>query len=211
MTDQVTARPQIGFLVEGRGEFESYISLATRALGRTVYMQRQVAGSCGEIIRNLESQLTTFIVRYHPVNIIIALDLRDLLRTGEVASCAELREKLQDKVNAWLSSPKTDLRLDPLPQRISLVIQVQCFESWLLAHTERLVDLGYLRPDTPQVADTDAIDNPVNWLERNHGRLKYRKVPPLVKRIVSELDPNVMRLNSHSFNKLCRETEALAA
>jgi hypothetical protein len=87
------------------------------------------------------------------------------------------------------------------------VIQVQTFETWLIADVVSLVQAGYMKKGSKQLSNVDEqITKPAQWLRK---RTKQDiKDPKYAKAMVSELDPEVMRSNSHSFDKFFREVES---
>ena len=122
--------------------------------------------------------------------------------------CKQLKANLEKQIKNWLENEAQDnARLQPLPERITVVIQVQTFETWFIADVASLVAAGYVKKRTKQPLNVDEqVTKPAQWLQK---RTKQDiKNPKYAKAMASQLDPKVMRLNSHSFDKFFREVES---
>jgi hypothetical protein len=203
-------RAPIGFIVEGEGEFYCYPSLVCRVLDkRGLYCPVVNAGGYGNIIRHLDDQLTSLTLRCNPCNVIVTVDLKDALDRGLCNDCADLRVCLEQQACNWLLAAMRDSRLAPLPDRIKIVIQVPKFESWVIADVDHLCSSGHIAITEYQLPDVDSqIANPAQWLKERLAPRVSLKNPKHAKEMISKLDPNVMRQNSASFDKFCRETTA---
>jgi len=200
-------RPPIGFIVEGHGEYNCYPSLVCRVVNSTGFpVPRLNAGGYGKITSHLADQLRDLVLTHHPYHVIITLDLREVLAGGLYSSCAELRADLEHQAAHWLASSQVQPRLHPLPERIIAVIQVQSFESWMIADIGGLRESGYLAVDECQPENVDEeVSNPASWLHRRRLPGRNHKNPMCARAIISCLDPSVVRSNSRSFDKFCRE------
>jgi len=202
-------RPPLGFVVEGTGEYYCYPSLCARIVGAAGGLHIPVvnAQGCGNIVSRLEEQLQSLVLLYNPFEIVVTIDLRDVLSQDMFDSCEDLVHELSQRARAWLEQAGSDSRLCPLPERISIVIQVQKFESWILADVESLWP-NHLRRRTSQIGDVDhAVDDPARWLKDHLIPFQDIKNPHDAKSIISVLNPDVMRTNSRSFDKLYREIQ----
>lgn len=202
-------RPPIGFVVEGHGEYNCYPSLVCRIVNGTGFkIPRVNAGGYGNIARHLGEQLKALVLADHPYAVIITLDLKDVLEIGLFNSCKDLCVDLENQVREWLTSSQCEPRLQPLPEHIVFVIQVQKFESWIIADVEGLKKSGCLKTDLPQCSNTDKeVPDPATLLRKHMLPGQNQKNPRCAKSIISCLDPSVIRLYSPSFDKFYREVE----
>lgn len=212
MSARITAleRPPIGFVVEGRGEYNCYPSLVCRVVGASGFKVPRVnAGGYGNIVRHLRDQLDVLTLAHHPFHIIVTMDLRDILDDGLYTDCAQLCDDLQKQARDWLRDARDDTRLHPLPGLVSIVVQVPKFESWMAADIPGLVASGYLQSEPPQCSNVDdEIRDPATWLSRHVTPGRSLKNPRSAKCVVSRLSPTIMREHSRSFDKFCREVES---
>ncbi len=89
-------RPPIGFIVEGTGEYNAYPSLVSRILAvNNLHLPIVNSGGCGTIYRNLGRLLSNLILTYHPLNIIVTVDLIDAIKQKMHKNCEELRLALE--------------------------------------------------------------------------------------------------------------------
>jgi len=204
----VIDRPPLGFVVEGHGEFHCYPSLFCRVVGLCgpILIPRVNAGSCGALVTRLKEQLTALNLVHKPLEVIITVDLADVLKQGIYLDCGSLCEALHQQTSEWLVEAASDRRLSPLPQRITTVIQIPKFESWLIADVNSLIKAGYLRHNTTQIENSDDTDRPEQFLGENLTSKSRLKNPIFAKKLVSKLNPVVMRKHSRSFDKFFRET-----
>jgi len=203
----LVSRPPIGFIVEGHGEYNCYPSLVCRIVqGSGFSVPRVNAGGYGRITRHLPDQLRDLVLAHHPYHVIITLDLKDVLDAGLYGSCGELRTDLEHQAREWLASSHEAPRLQPLPERISVVIQVQKFESWMIADIGGLRQAGYLGVEEAQPVNVDDhVTDPTSWLRARMLPGLNHKDPRCAKKVISCLDPRVIRVNSRSFDKFYRE------
>jgi len=195
----VIARPPIGFVVEGQGEYTCYPSLVaaiTGASGSTLSWPRVNAGGYGNILRNIDRYLEDLVKTSHPCHVIVTLDLREPIRDGLYRDCRELRADLEARIRAWQQYAE---------QRSYLPL-----ETWVVADICSLQRLEYVRRDVQQPMNVDeAIPNPKKWLQAHlivNRDLKHRDT---AKEIMRCLEPEVMRANSRSFDKFLREVRRL--
>jgi len=131
-----------------------------------------------------------------------------VLHAGLFSSRAELCTDLGNQATEWLASSQCESRLQPLPEDIVIVLQVQKFESWMIADVEGLKRSGCLRTDVPQEPNTDLVADPAALLRRHMSPSQDQKNPRCAKSIISCLDPGAMRLRSPSFDKFYRKVES---
>ena len=208
MSKPLVARPPIGFIVEGHGEYNCYPSLVQQIVGnKGFHIPRVNAGGVGSLVRNIRKYLRMLVLTHHPFHIIITVDLKDTIKQKLAPSCEQLRTDLSKQVKNWLENEaQYDARLQPLPERITVVIQIQTFETWLIADVVSLVKAGYIKKGTKQPSNVDEqVTKPAQWLRKRSKQ--DIKNPKYAKAMASQLDPKVMRLNSHSFDKFFREVE----
>jgi hypothetical protein len=209
----VIARPPVGFVVEGQGEYACYPSLVaaiTGTSGSTLNWPRVNAGGYGNILRNIDRYLEDLVKASHPCNVIVTLDLREPIRDGLYRDCRELRADLEARIRAWQQCAEQRSYLHPLPENIVVVVQIQSLETWVAADICSLQRLGYMRRYVQQPTNVDeAIPNPKKWLQAHlivNRDLKHRDT---AKEIMRCLEPEVMRANSRSFDKFLREVRRL--
>jgi len=200
-------RPPVGFIVEGHGEYNCYPSLVGRIISSAgVNIPRVNVGGYGGITRNLGEQLTLLVLAHYPFHIIITIDLKDVLKDKLYDNCEELRIDLEEQAKDWLGNSQHDSRLQPLPERITIVVQIQQFESWIIADISSLNESGCLEAAELEFTNVDQdILNPAAWLRKHLRSDLDQKNPKCAKVIISCLDPNVMRIKSPSFDKFYRE------
>jgi hypothetical protein len=197
--------PPIGLIVEGEAEYHCYRSLVCRIINIPgLHVPIVNAGGIGNLVRHLDDQLNALVLSNHPYNVIISIDLRDVIRQHLYSDCAQLKLDLEAKANDWLSDAKNNIRLNPLPNRIAVVVHIQQFETWIISDVKNLRSLGIT---VDQIADVDSeITNPSDWLKEHMLPHYNLKNPKHAKMIISQLDPSVMMQNSRSFDKFSRET-----
>jgi hypothetical protein len=203
-------RPPLGFIVEGHGEYNCYPSLVCRIVeAKGFNVPRVNAGGYGNIARHLGDQLHALVLAHHPYHVIVTLDLKDVVDAGLYSDCADLRQDLEHQVEEWLETRGSHQRLRPLPERILAVVQVQSFESWMLADISGLRSCGYLRADEAQPRHVDdEVPDPVSWLRGRTAPGRNHKNPGCAREIISSLNPSAMRVNSRSFDKFHREVSS---
>jgi predicted RNase H-like HicB family nuclease len=193
-------RPPIGFIVEGHGEYNCYPSLFCKISNGTGFKVPVVnAGGCGGILKHLGEQLSNLLLADSPESVIVTVDLKDAVHQGFAEDHDDLIQKLRQAIDKWKESAVVDPRLQPLPARICCVVQVQKFESWLIADVEGLKAAEIVRSDVAQMEDAEAIKEPTIWLKqalRCDGNLKS---PQFAKKVVAALSPDVMKNHSDSF------------
>ena len=209
MSKPLVARPPIGFIVEGYGEYNCYPSLVQRIVGgKGFHIPSVSTRGVGSLVRNISSYLRILVTTHHPFHIIITVDLKDAIKQKLARDCEQLKTDLEKQVKNWLEhEAQYDGRYEPLPERITVVIQVQTFETWLIADVASLVQAGYMKKGSKQLSNVDEqVTKPAQWLRK---RTKQDiKNPKYAKAMVSELDLQVMRSNSRSFDKFFREVSS---
>ncbi|MEW8221952.1 MAG: DUF4276 family protein [Candidatus Thiodiazotropha taylori] len=197
----------IGYIVEGHGEYNCYPSLLSRIVESTGFkIPRVNAGGCGNVIRNLDEQLSDLLLVESPHTVIITVDLIDAIRQNLAENMDELVQILSEQIDKWLNNAQDNERLHPLPRNIIIVIQVVKFESWLISDIEGLIKEGLVAKTTDTIDDSEAISSPDKWLTSNLSISGDIKNPDIAKTIVSALDPNIMRLHSKSFDRFFRKS-----
>ena len=83
------------------------------------------------MFKHLGDHLTALCLAYRPVNVVVTIDLADIVEQNLASDCAELKQLLVEKAQQWRDSASSDLRLSPLPQDISVVVQILKFETWI--------------------------------------------------------------------------------
>lgn len=203
-------RPPMGFVVEGHGEFNCYPSLVHRIVGAHGFkIPRVNAGGYGNIVRNLGDQLRALVLAEHPAAIIVSVDLREVIRDDICATCAELVTALRQQVQDWQVEAIADDRMIPMPSGISIVIQIQQFESWVVADLQSLLMSGYSLPHQPNFTNVDVeVPNPAAVLRDQIDPAIDLKNPTIAKSVFTQLDVDTMRHFSPSFDKFYREVLA---
>ena len=209
MNENITLlnRPPIGFIVEGRGEYNCYPSLVCRIIDSSGFKVPRVnAGGYGNILRHLRDQLQALVLADHPFHVIVTVDLKEVIELGLHSDCRQLRADLEKQAKDWLVNARCDHRLQPLPELITVVVQVQKFESWMIADVSSLRESGCLRAEEPQFSNVDEeIRDPAAWLRNRISPALNFKNPKCAKCIISCLDLTVVRKHSPSFDKFHRE------
>lgn len=203
------SRPPLGFVVEGAGEHGCYPSIVSRIVNASNFDIPIVnAGGYGGIIRNIQEQLTSLVRLKKPYHIIVTVDLKDVIDAGFYSTCADLLLDLNGKIDDWFRSAQDDTRLQSLPERISVVIQVLKFESWFAADVAGLKTAGYVQSDVDQPDNTDKLRNPDQWLKDRIIGTKSVKNQRHARLMVSSINPETMRDYSPSFDKFYREVQS---
>jgi len=209
MNDQIPlqVRPPIGFVVEGRGEYYCYPSLVCRIVGASGFKVPRVnAGGIGSVVRNLPDQLAALVLADHPFHVIVTMDLKDVLAQALCCDCHHLKTDLEAQANRWMRESQGDPRLQPLPERVAIVVQVPKFESWIIADVLGLARSGYLTTEETSQSNVDeAVTDPARWLRERTRPGRNQKNPRYAKEIISHLCPETMRSSSRSFDKFFRE------
>src|SRR5262245_24189055 len=123
--NEIVNRPPLGCIVEGRGEYYCYPVFISRIVNsQNVRVPIATADGNGSIIKNLDSLLRSIIV-FHPLSIIITIDLRDVVRDGQYKDCVELMRDLSEKLNNWIEENKDVEKYQPFPEFFKIVIQIQ--------------------------------------------------------------------------------------
>lgn len=203
-------RPPVGFIVEGHGEYNCYPSLFCKISNCNGFKIPILnAGGCGSIIKRLDEQLNDFLQAESPESIIITVDLKDALHQRLAKDCEDLMEKLSESISKWRISAENDSRLHPLPNHIACIIQVRKFESWVISDTEGLKRADLVHANAEQILDVESICEPTNWLRSILKGQNNIKSPQFAKKLVSALDPLVMKQHSQSFEKFYLECQSI--
>ena len=206
-TTNLFGRPPIGFVVEGRGEYDCYPSIVSRILSAKGFkLPRVNAGGYGNIVRHLGDQLNALVLADSPFHVIVTVDLKEVLDEGLYNTCAQLCASLEKQAQDWLANARHDSRLHPLPDVITVVVQIQKFESWMIADTAGLTSSGYLATGTPQLDNVDQqVCNPATWIGQHVLPGKDLKNPKCARHVVASLDIDTMKAHSPSFDKFRRQ------
>lgn len=205
MTNEA-ATHNLGFIVEGDGEYHSFKSLVAKIIDRQPgHIPMINAGGFGGVLKKekLHENLTDLAKLYKVKKIIVCIDLIDPLNEGLCSSCVELKSIIDRNIESWTTNALSDIRIKFVPEVI-LVIQIQKFESWMIADVNSLIENDiFLEVD--QLTDVDELKNPSKFI-KDYSKVEFNsKNPMFVKTIISKLDPSIMRKNSKSFDKLARE------
>lgn len=203
----MSQRPQIGFIVEGRGEWNAYQSIAAKICGYPIYCRSINTEGYGGITSNIEEHLRDLVSIAHPYHIIVALDMIDVIKAGLFHSCEELKKHLINRVEVWQQQASTHPKFTPLPDSITIVIQVPKFESWLIADFDGISSVGLIKAKDGDTSFEDVdrqVDDPASWLK---DRIQnYRsKDPGVAKKLITASDVTIMQERSRSFRKLAKE------
>jgi hypothetical protein len=204
-------RHPLGFIVEGHGEYNAFPTMVVKILGCRLFVPIANAGGCGAITNNLSQQLYDFLLIYNSQFLYICIDLIDVIKANQFSNCSELLTHLQNEIHHF----ETHIypyhpNLKPLPDKIGVIIQIPKFESWMLSDFSSLAVNQYIDPTLTQIQDVDnQIPNPSSWIINNFTDTGFDpKNPMSAKRLLSVLDPTVMRTNSFSYDKYFREIES---
>ena len=203
-------RHPLGFIVEGHGEYNAFPSMVTNITGYKIYVPILNAGGFGAITNNLSQQLIDFLLMYEAQFLFVCIDLIDVKKANLFHSCNELLKHLNNKIKHFETHTYPNFsRLNPLPEKIGVIIQIQKFETWMLSDFSSLVDNQYIDSSLTQLEDVDnQIQNPNSWIMDNFLNKAFDpKNPNHAKQLLGGLDPSIMRTNSHSYDKYCREIE----
>lgn len=207
----VVARPPLGCIVEGHGEYYAYPSLVARIVGHALHVPVLNAGGYGGITRNFEKHLVDIVLTHHPYAILATVDLKDVT-PALYDDCQALKTDLVTRAKGWYRGALEDPRLSPLPEDIEIVIQVPKFEAWLLAGEAGLIREGYLDGNIGLAENVDSSEtDPATLLRANINGPCRIKNPRDVKQLVACVDPTEMRARSRSFDKFFREASRLYA
>ena len=202
-------RPPIGFIVEGQGEYNCYPSLLCRCVGEKGFnIPRINAGGYGGITKRLDEQLTDLCMLYSPLHVIVTIDLVDVIKAGTHINCESLLQFLSDKANDWLICTSKDSRIINQPESITVILQIQKFEAWIIADVRNLRKNKILPNTIPDISDADGVLDPALWLSTNLLNKRNIKNPNYAKELISMLNPDHMKKNSRSFNKFYREVSS---
>jgi hypothetical protein len=142
---------------------------------------------------------------WKPLHVIVTIDLLDVIKSGIYANCESLRKFLSEQANDWLNCASKDNRVTNQPESISIVIQIQKFEAWIIADVHNLKNNNFLTRNAPDISDADNVSDPASWLRTNLLTKRNIKNPNFAKQLISVLNPDLMRTNSRSFDKFYRE------
>ncbi|WP_026897097.1 DUF4276 family protein [Daejeonella oryzae] len=196
----------LGLIVEGHCEYDSFPSIISKIPNTPYYVPILNAGGIGNIIKNVHEQLLLMIKTHSPRKIVITLDYRDALRENLVQDCIELKNIVSQRCQEFIDSQQNG-NLN-LPNSIVVVIADKTFETWVCADIISLKDNDNFNADliTEEFENVDIeIPNPNQWLESKLAKdidIKNRR--NRVK-IYKGINPNVAKEKSKSFNKFYRE------
>jgi Domain of unknown function (DUF4276) len=203
------ARPPLGFVCEGAGEHATFPSLVSRIVNAVGFSIPCVnTEGYGGILKNLEEHLDDLTLSDHPYTIVVGIDLRDVIRAGLFPDCVTLRLDLDQKISTWLQTRTRQLRLQPLPNRIVTVVQVQQFESWWLADPDGLSRCGLFSIDVAGCTWTNVdaeLANPASWLKERQKTAANLKSPAVARAALSRSNVSTAAAKSRSFRKFRKE------
>jgi hypothetical protein len=205
-------RSPLGFVVEGLTEFSCYPALVHDVLGgATVHVPVSNARGNHKLRADLEALLEQLVTAYHPMRIMVSLDAREVLREQAFATCAELRLELQARCDQWLRRSGERQKLQPLPDKVVVVIQHPSFENWLLADVAALrasIDILDTSVAPPVCANVDEeVPNAGSWFAQCVlPSVKFK--PAGARALVARLDSAVTETKSPSFAKFAREVRS---
>ncbi len=138
-------RPPFGFIVEGTGEYLAYPSIVARIVKESGFnIPRVNAGGFAQVVHHLEEHLSDIVATYKPLSILITVDLIDVLYNKTARDCSELISILHGRIGAWSRANEHVVKFQPFPEQISVVIQIQKFEPWIIADKFGLRDGGFI-------------------------------------------------------------------
>lgn len=209
MTDEKLNK--LTMIVEGHGEHQSYNSLASRILKeRHEYIPIGNVSGIGNILKEekFHANLTQFTKMYNPRVVLVTLDLIDAVKRGYCSDCVELKNKMDTSIQIWTSNAAKDGRIIHVPN-VTVIIQIQKLETWLLADLDSLKESGWLKESAPLHDDVDSLKDPSDYIRTHAARHIDTKNPKTVKDIFTNMDVDVMRTKSGSFDKFARELEKI--
>lgn len=196
---------KVAFIVEGHGEYDTFLSFASKILG-PVYFPISNAKGIGNIIKNTGDELLKVIKLCKPEKVIITLDYREALRENLVNDCIELKEKIYANCSQFIESQKNGSL--QMPSEIIVIIADKTYESWLCADFEGLKNNSLINSEliteTYQNVD-DEIPNPNSWLKSKLKSGTDLKKKANRKQIASTMRPDIASQNSRSFRKFYKE------
>jgi hypothetical protein len=196
---------KVAFIVEGHGEYDTFLSFASKILGQ-IYFPISNAMGIGNIMKNTGDELLKVIKLCKPEKVIITLDYREALRENLVKDCIELKEKIYENCNQFIESQKNGSL--QMPAEIIVIIADKTYESWLCADYEglkdnKLINSGLIT-ETFQNVDEE-IPSPNSWLNSKLKKGVNLKKKAHRKLIASTLRPEIASQNSRSFRKFYKE------
>ncbi len=207
------SRPPVGFIVEGRGEFDSYPSILSKIIGASfLNLPRINARGNGGIIRRLHEHLADIVTTHKPVSVMVTVDLVDLIDQGVVSTCAELLEIILSDLEEWCKDNSSLPKYLPFPEKFSVVIQIPKFESWLIADKHSLWQYGYIRESDGEERWTNVdqqVRNPHQWFRDVSLESLDLKQPMICKEVAGCINIDVVKTVSPSFDKFYREVRKL--
>ena len=209
MNDRSHYRNALGFVLEGRGEYVTYPSFVNRICGfSNFYVPRSQTGGIGRILKNPERYLSDLIKAYRPRTVIVAFDLKDAFEQTELQTCAEVKQYVLRKCEEWRAQALHNPKLQPLPEKIEVVLQVQKLESWLVVDTERLArHASFPTPLPPHTSENvdEEVAEPEKWLQEHAEQRFNPKKPREIKKAFAMCRVEVIETGSRSFAKLAKE------
>lgn len=196
------------FIVEGHCERDSLLSFISKIIGN-YYFPIANAKGIGNIIKNIDKELL-YISKAKPKKVFILLDYREAEREGLVASCVELKEKVQAKCSQFIESQQNGSMF--LPSEIIVIIVDKTYETWLCSDYEGLKSNQLINATliTEKYQNVDLeILNPYSWINSkllNPVDLKKRENRKLISQTMR---PEVAKDNSRSFRKFYQEISRL--
>ena len=205
----IWGKPPIGAIVEGDGEYHSYPSLINRILQQTgIYIPIANTKGYARLLDRLESYLDNLANTHRPHSIIVTLDARDPIEGGQFSTCVELAQHLRDRIIAWQESRLVANPNETNAIPVSLILQVQKLESWLIADTTGLAKLTEFPDCLADIIwnDVDSqVDDPERWVKDNTIENFNPKRPRTISEAFAKCDVNTIKDRSRSFRKFTKE------
>jgi len=203
------SRPPVGFIVEGTGEYLAYGNIVRKGV-RAAHGKLPIVNSygCTALLHDLEQSLVDLTLAHHPVTIIVTLDMRDPIQAAIFPDCLSLRTALQDRADRWLAEAiQNGVPTGPLPDTVRIVIQVQTFESWLVADAEGLRRAPPIRKNFAGHAcsDVDSELEATTFLKDSCKRPTNLKHRDFVLQLSRCIKPQRAAASSRSFRKFWDE------
>lgn len=202
-------RPFLGLIVEGDGEYSTFPSIINRLIStRGTFIPIQNARGIGNIIRNIEGFLDDIVIARKPKSVIVTFDLRDALKNIKYDTCQSIKKDFLKRCKQWLSNRKNNQKFQPLPDNIEVVIQIQTFETWLIADTQGLSNHECFCNKIAEIKWTNVdneVINPMKWIEQKQKKSFNSKNPNAIKRAFGYCCLNNISKCSRSFRKFKKE------
>ena len=203
----------VGFIVEGRGEYNSFNALFYGITGVSARTPCSRPQGYGRILKSLEAELTDLVVTHSVARVVVCIDLKDVVsnKNHGFEDCAALRLSLQERADEWLKKIKDDPRVRFPPEEVVVIIQVKKFESWMIADLDALNQAGLLERTIKQVKNVDEMSkDPGSVIKGVLKKGLTTKNPNTARDICRAIRPDIAKKNSRSFRKFDKEMRLAA-